>query len=131
MHRVLLLAFALAAFAAPPLQAQNLANAVIDRTPLAANIGAITTNISDALPVAEHLHDLDQLAPLPLPEDFNFGPGYYRGTIRSYCLHAGTYGPTTGDGYLIAPLKGNHAGSAASSPARRNTRRSSSATSSA
>src|SRR5690606_7909372 len=27
----------------------------------------------------------------------------------SYCLHAGTYGPTTGDGYLIAPMKGTHA----------------------
>lgn len=33
-------------------------------------------------------------------------PGLYSGEVRSYCLHAGTYGPTRGDGYLYAPLKG-------------------------
>jgi hypothetical protein len=27
-------------------------------------------------------------------------------TCRSYCMHAGTYGPGMGDGYLFAPLKG-------------------------
>jgi hypothetical protein len=40
---------------------------------------------------------------------FTLKPGYYRTTIRSYCLHAGTYGPTKGDGYQIARLKGNSA----------------------
>lgn len=33
-------------------------------------------------------------------------PGFFESTIRSYCLHAGTAGPTRGDGYLYAPLKG-------------------------
>jgi hypothetical protein len=33
-------------------------------------------------------------------------PGFYEMTCRSYCLHAGTYGPAKGDGYLYAPLKG-------------------------
>jgi hypothetical protein len=33
-------------------------------------------------------------------------PGYFELTMRSYCLHAGTAGPTRGDGYLYASLKG-------------------------
>ncbi len=33
-------------------------------------------------------------------------PGLYSGDIRTYCLHAGTYGPTRGSGYLYAPLMG-------------------------
>lgn len=33
-------------------------------------------------------------------------PGYYEMTCKSYCLHAGTHGPSSGDGYLFAPLKG-------------------------
>ncbi len=37
-------------------------------------------------------------------------PGLYSGEVRSYCLHAGTYGPTRGDGYLYAPLKGKRSG---------------------
>ncbi len=37
-------------------------------------------------------------------------PGLYSGDVRSYCLHAGTYGPTRGDGYLYAPLKGKRSG---------------------
>ena len=37
-------------------------------------------------------------------------PGLYSGEVRSYCLHAGTYGPTRGDGYLYAPLKGRRSG---------------------
>jgi len=110
MRNALLLTFALAAFATPPLQAQNLGRMIADRVPLASNKSSVTTSIKDALPLATHLVDVDELTPLPLPEDFNFGPGYYRGEIRSYCLHAGTYGPTTGDGYLVAPLKGTHAG---------------------
>lgn len=37
-------------------------------------------------------------------------PGLYSGDIRTYCLHAGTYGPTRGSGYLYAPLKGKRRG---------------------
>ncbi|GAA4278657.1 hypothetical protein GCM10022259_33820 [Aquimarina mytili] len=37
------------------------------------------------------------------------GPGYYRSKVRSYCLKAGVYGPTKGDGYQIAKLKGSRA----------------------
>src|SRR4051812_8078077 len=34
-------------------------------------------------------------------------PGYYQGDFRSFCLHPGTHGPSDGDGYLYAPLKGS------------------------
>jgi hypothetical protein len=33
-------------------------------------------------------------------------PGFYEIINKSYCLHAGTHGPSNGDGYLFAPLKG-------------------------
>ena len=32
--------------------------------------------------------------------------GYYEMTNKSYCLHAGTRGPSTGDGYMLAPVIG-------------------------
>ncbi len=38
---------------------------------------------------------------------FTLAGGYYRMDTQSYCLHAGTYGPGGGDGYLYAPLKGS------------------------
>ncbi|MBE0433311.1 hypothetical protein IBX73_07590 [candidate division WOR-3 bacterium] len=36
-------------------------------------------------------------------------PGLYESLVQSYCLHAGTYGPSKGDGYSYAPLKGQFA----------------------
>ena len=33
-------------------------------------------------------------------------PGYYQLELKSFCLKAGTYAPSKGDGYLFAPLKG-------------------------
>lgn len=33
-------------------------------------------------------------------------PGYYEMELKSFCLKAGTYAPSKGDGYLYAPLKG-------------------------
>jgi hypothetical protein len=33
-------------------------------------------------------------------------PGFYKASIKSFCLKAGTYGPSKGDGYLYAPIKG-------------------------
>lgn len=33
-------------------------------------------------------------------------PGFYEMTCRSYCMHAGKYAPSSGEGYLYAPLKG-------------------------
>jgi hypothetical protein len=37
---------------------------------------------------------------------FLLGPGAYEGIFQSYCLHAGTYGPSKGGGYCPAPLLG-------------------------
>ena len=33
-------------------------------------------------------------------------PGAYTMSLQSYCLQAGTYGPSRGEGYLYAPIKG-------------------------
>ena len=68
----------------------------------------VTTSIDDALAIAFWLKDIPTLYQPIEPETYNFelGPGYYRFKIQSYCLKAGTHGPTKGAGYLLAPLKG-------------------------
>lgn len=72
---------------------------------------AITTSIKDAYPVAFWLDGIDKQIPLS-ESDYtpNLEPGYYKFNMKTYCLHAGTYAPTEGSGYLIAPLKGSKAG---------------------
>ncbi len=40
---------------------------------------------------------------------FALTPGFYHGSFKSFCLKAGTYGPSKGDGYLFAPLAGKKA----------------------
>lgn len=37
---------------------------------------------------------------------FVLGTGAYEAVLRSFCLHAGKHGPSQGDGYLYAPLRG-------------------------
>jgi hypothetical protein len=68
----------------------------------------VTTSIDDALAIAFWLKDLPDYQQPIEPETYNFElkPGYYRFTVQSYCLKAGTHGPTKGSGYLLAPLKG-------------------------
>ncbi|KXK47193.1 MAG: hypothetical protein UZ05_CHB002002261 [Chlorobi bacterium OLB5] len=68
----------------------------------------ITTSIDDALPVTFWVSDIDEYYDPVEPADYNapLGPGYYRMTVQSYCLKAGTHGPTKGSGHLIAPIKG-------------------------
>lgn len=68
----------------------------------------ITTSIDDAYPVAFWMNDLEQDRTPVEPSDYNaaLGPGYYRMTVQSYCLKAGTHAPTKGSGHLIAPIKG-------------------------
>lgn len=70
---------------------------------------AITTSISDAYPIVTWLGKFDSSTAKEIKNYKNVQPGYYRDTIQSYCLHAGTYAPTSGNGYLIAPLKGTRA----------------------
>src|SRR5687768_405829 len=75
---------------------------------------AITTSIKDAKWEAA---DKDGFVPreeerglMTLQRTPNGGfvlqPGYYTMQVQSYCLKAGTHGPTTGDGYLFGPVKG-------------------------
>ncbi len=75
----------------------------------------ISTNIKDAIwgdpstdgftpPMAPK--DLTALPRSP-EGGFVLGEGYYRMHAQSYCLHAGTYGPGGGDGYLLGPVKGS------------------------
>ena len=72
----------------------------------------ITTNINDAVTEVPFLDDYN-------PRDFRTVkpirgatarylkvPGRWYFPAESYCLHAGTHGPTHGRGYLVAPLKG-------------------------
>lgn len=68
----------------------------------------ITTSITDAYPVAFWLKDLDKYFKPTVLDEYpsSFSTGYYRIKLQSYCLKAGTYGPTYGDGYLFSPLKG-------------------------
>lgn len=70
---------------------------------------AITTSIKDALPVAQLLGRFLQGITPVTSRSTRVPSGYFRMRLQSYCLHAGTYGPTKGDGYLLAPLKGDRA----------------------
>jgi hypothetical protein len=71
--------------------------------------GTISTTLKDAYPIAFWLQDLDKIRqPVePAEYSFNLEPGYYRFSVQSYCLHAGTYVKTNGYGYLMAPLMGS------------------------
>lgn len=37
---------------------------------------------------------------------YALSPGYYSINLKSFCIKAGTYAPSKGDGYLYAPLEG-------------------------
>ena len=80
------------------------------------NRAPLTTNINDA---SNGLPFLDGFAPKRFvsmstlkrtPEGtFVTKPGAYAAVLRTYCLHAGTYGPSKGNGYVNAPLRGGQA----------------------
>jgi hypothetical protein len=78
------------------------------------NESPITTSIKDAQTDISFLDGFnpDFYKPLKmLPKGDNGGyllssPGVYEMNLQSYCLHAGSYAPSRGDGYISAPLKG-------------------------
>jgi hypothetical protein len=78
----------------------------------------ISTSLDDAYPAAAHLppgfapdEAPAQDARLASDGQLVIGTGYYDFHLRSYCLHAGMYRPrASGDGYLLAPLRGPRAG---------------------
>ena len=75
---------------------------------------AITTNFKDVDRTGEMMPDFkstEKYQPLYLlPKNPEGGyilcEGYYEMTNKSYCLQAGTYGPSKGDGYMFAPVLG-------------------------
>lgn len=44
--------------------------------------------------------------PFENEKGYKLTSGFYKATVKSFCLKAGTYGPGKGSGYLYAPLKG-------------------------
>ncbi len=75
---------------------------------------AITTGLENAKMEIEFLDifepvDIGSIQRLSMTDDNEFyvnRPGVFQFEARTYCLHAGTHGPTKGDGYLLAPLQG-------------------------
>lgn len=75
---------------------------------------AITTNFKDVDREGEMMPDFksgEKFQPIYLlPKNPDGGfilcEGYYEMTNKSYCLQAGTYGPSKGDGYMYAPVLG-------------------------
>jgi hypothetical protein len=75
---------------------------------------AITTNFKDVNREGEMMPEFkstEKFQPLYLlPKNsaggFVLCEGYYEMTNKSYCLQAGTYGPSKGDGYMFAPVLG-------------------------
>lgn len=114
----LLTAFALA-FSAP-VHAQGLGNLLKKASQL--DLGGslrghkeqITTSLKDATfadPSRDGFQPPVKAQPLATlrqagGDTFLLRPGYYTMQAQSYCLHAGTYGPGKGEGYLYAPPLG-------------------------
>ncbi|MHA4893535.1 hypothetical protein ACXZ1K_02190 [Pedobacter sp. PWIIR3] len=75
---------------------------------------AITTNFKDVVrdgkkPPAFHEGETPQplyLLPKATGGGFKLCAGFYEMTNKSYCLQAGTRGPSSGDGYMLAPVLG-------------------------
>jgi len=77
---------------------------------------AITSNINDAVYEVPFLDSFDPVIlsvftdrPRGPDGGVMLNPGLYESRVQSYCLKAGTYGPSKGDGYAYAPLKGQFA----------------------
>jgi hypothetical protein len=73
----------------------------------------ITSSLRDARFGAPEKDRFNPSNPQPLESlertangGFILKPGFYEMRVQSYCLHAGTYAPGQGDGYLYAPLEG-------------------------
>ena len=75
----------------------------------------VSTNIKDAVygdPAKDGFTPRGPARQLTELQQTNLGgfvlqPGYYTMLAQSYCLHAGTHGPSKGEGYLYGPVKGS------------------------
>ena len=76
--------------------------------------GAITTDFKDVDPKGKKLPSFREnekpeplyLLPKATGGGYKLCAGYYSMYNKSYCLHAGTRGPSVGDGYMLAPVLG-------------------------
>ncbi len=125
MNRSLLTMFVVLLAGAAPASGQipglrEAAGGLLGRAPSLASFleedPAITTSLADALTEVPYLDgwapaDVTSLGIVRRRSDGSFvlHPGAYRSEVQSYCLHAGTHGPGSGDGYLYAPLAGSKA----------------------
>ena len=75
----------------------------------------VSTSFDDALYESEIMKDFEpstnQYQPLEIQPNaekggFRLNSGFYTMMAKSFCLKAGTYGPSSGDGHLYAPLAG-------------------------
>jgi hypothetical protein len=96
----------------------SLLAAVVALQPAIAQFGqpAVTTSFADADTTVHLPDDFEPGSQRPLTAQptgpdgaYLLQPGAYGATVQSFCLHAGTYGPSKGSGYLYAPLKGSRA----------------------
>lgn len=70
---------------------------------------SVTTSIKDIRELADWLDVPLQFVAMGSSDTLSLVPGMYKFDLASYCLHAGSYGPTEGDGYIAANLKGSKA----------------------
>ena len=73
----------------------------------------LTTSLADAVTEVAFLDRFDPEngsplleLPMGLDDGVTLVPGLWDAHVQSYCLKAGTFGPSRGDGYLWAPFKG-------------------------
>ena len=95
---------------APTLDAQDLLSRLFSPKPV------LTTGLSNTLRSLPLLDDDEEenagrfgdLRTLARDADgaFALQPGAWQTKVESFCLYAGTTGPSSGDGYLLAPLAG-------------------------
>lgn len=67
---------------------------------------AVSTSLKDTLTGFYWMNDQLKARTPDTLSTFLLKPGYYKTTLRSYCLHAGTYGPSRGSGYQLANFEG-------------------------
>jgi hypothetical protein len=98
----------------------------IPNNPLGNHAAGLPFNLKGEDPISTSFADTDKTVTLPdnfAPKTYKslfslrtspqggflLQPGAYETVVESFCLHAGTHGPSGGNGYLYAPLKGSKA----------------------
>ena len=109
---LLVLGCAVSAFTAFPIPGMSLPVPTLVLDKVFKETPPVTTSFEDCLWQVPYLdaYNPTKFAPLTelerRPNGFVLQPGLYEFKSQSYCLKAGTHGPSKGTGYLYAPLKG-------------------------